>query len=318
LYNGRGDVVQLTNSAGNVTATYDYDAFGNLLSVNDHPNPFRYCGEYWDYETKTYYLRARYYNPATGRFLAEDPIRAGLNWYVYCGNNPIMFVDPWGLAKQILNITSYILNDELGNLESFVKLLTKRHTYLVDSPRHRDDSGDLLELGEAIDIWNVKDAIRKDTPILPYDEFLTERGAVYAWARVYHPLSMPTDEYPNGSEWGAWIYRSPTTGRYCFGAEPLPDERDETWVKLSPQNPAYETIGWIHSHPNPGSGHLSEHFSGAPGDRRVTVSIGVPGYLVTPSGVVLRLDPSWPEKDVIAIPNTDPYVSTYFENIFRK
>ncbi len=65
-------------------------------------NPFRYCGEYFDSETNTYYLRARYYNPATGRFIGEDPIRSGLNWYTYAANNPIMFIDPLGLKTEII------------------------------------------------------------------------------------------------------------------------------------------------------------------------------------------------------------------------
>ena len=39
------------------------------------------------------------YDPSTGRFINEDPIRDGLNWYAYCGNNPVMFVDPWGLLR---------------------------------------------------------------------------------------------------------------------------------------------------------------------------------------------------------------------------
>jgi uncharacterized protein RhaS with RHS repeats len=43
-------------------------------------------------------LRARYYMPSMGRFTTEDPIRDGLNWYIYVGNNPIMLVDPFGLA----------------------------------------------------------------------------------------------------------------------------------------------------------------------------------------------------------------------------
>ena len=58
--------------------------------------PFRYCGEYYDKETDSIYLRARYYNPALGRFTTEDPAKDGLNWYVYCGNNLVIFVDPTG------------------------------------------------------------------------------------------------------------------------------------------------------------------------------------------------------------------------------
>ena len=40
-----------------------------------------------------------YYDPSTGRFLSEDPIRNGLNFYTYCKNNPSKFLDPWGLAE---------------------------------------------------------------------------------------------------------------------------------------------------------------------------------------------------------------------------
>ena len=37
------------------------------------------------------------YDPATRRFTSEDPARDQLNWYAYCSNNPVMFIDPWGL-----------------------------------------------------------------------------------------------------------------------------------------------------------------------------------------------------------------------------
>jgi RHS repeat-associated protein len=99
LYNAHGDVVQLTDEYGNIARTYDYDAFGVEREPDeDDTNLFRYCGEYWDAETSTYYLRARNYDPSTGRFTSEDPIRDGLNWYTYCAGNPIFFVDPSGLA----------------------------------------------------------------------------------------------------------------------------------------------------------------------------------------------------------------------------
>ena len=42
-------------------------------------------------------MRARYYQPSTGRFLTEDPIRSELNYYTYCSNNPVRFIDPSGL-----------------------------------------------------------------------------------------------------------------------------------------------------------------------------------------------------------------------------
>ena len=99
ILNERGDVAQLWGQSGTCKALYEYDAFGNERNPEKgDENSFRYCGEYIDLETNTYYLRARYYNPTTGRFLSEDPARSGLNWYTYCNNNPIIFIDPSGLV----------------------------------------------------------------------------------------------------------------------------------------------------------------------------------------------------------------------------
>jgi len=120
LYNAHGDVVALADSDGAVTKTYTYDAFGTELDKDENDtNPFRYCGEYLDLSSGTYYLRARYYDPTIGRFLAEDPSRAGLNWYTYCGNNPVNFVDPFGLDailinKPVDNVANVIGTEHMG------------------------------------------------------------------------------------------------------------------------------------------------------------------------------------------------------------
>ena len=96
-FNGHGDVTGITDSAYTLIKSYEYDAFG--VEKNPDPadtNPFRYCAEYYDAETGYIYLRARYYDVRDGRFISEDPAKDGLNWYVYCGNNPVNFVDPSG------------------------------------------------------------------------------------------------------------------------------------------------------------------------------------------------------------------------------
>ena len=103
--NGHGDTVLLTRG-NTIVRDYDYDAYGkekNTLSSDD--NPFRYTGEYTDSETGLVYLRNRMYDPETGRFISEDPIRDGLNWYAYCEGNPITKVDPWGLYGERYVIT---------------------------------------------------------------------------------------------------------------------------------------------------------------------------------------------------------------------
>ena len=103
LYNAHGDVVNLTDTSGYIEHTYRYDAFGNEREPESSDNnPFRYCGEYYDGETGSYYLRARYYDPVVGRFAQQDSYRGdiaqplSLNYYAYCYNNPVQHVDRSG------------------------------------------------------------------------------------------------------------------------------------------------------------------------------------------------------------------------------
>ena len=102
-HNAHGDVVQLTNENGSVIQQYDYDAFGVERGADPKDtNPFRYCGEYFDQESGFYYLRARYYDPAAGRFITEDTVTGtlnhaiSLNLYIYCWNSPILYSDGTG------------------------------------------------------------------------------------------------------------------------------------------------------------------------------------------------------------------------------
>ena len=105
--NLQGDIIEIYDSCGNRRCVYQYDAWGNLLSQESSElqkiNPFRYRGYYYDAETGLYYLNSRYYDPETGRFISPDSLKYldptynnGLNLYTYCGNNPVMHVDPNG------------------------------------------------------------------------------------------------------------------------------------------------------------------------------------------------------------------------------
>ena len=105
-YDGGGNVRQLTNSAGTVTDTYEYDAFGNaLVTTGSTPNNYLYRGEQFDSDLGLYYLRARYYNPTTGRFMSRDPESGNgldpksLHKYLYAGGDPVDMADPSGRAE---------------------------------------------------------------------------------------------------------------------------------------------------------------------------------------------------------------------------
>jgi len=135
-YNVLGQVTSETNTQGK-SATFVYDAFGNVIS-GGFSSPFMYCGEYLDIESGMYYLRARYYNPATGRFLTEAPIGYGLNWYNYCSGNPVMYVDSWGLydvhsGNFFCTPAGMFLNDAYAKSDIFTFFLMMQVTR-VDQP----------------------------------------------------------------------------------------------------------------------------------------------------------------------------------------
>jgi RHS repeat-associated protein len=98
LYDGLGSVVGLVDSSGNVTNTRKYDVYGaprNAQTGSAH------CfvgglGHTSDAETGLIYMRARYMDPATGRFVSEDPKQHGANWYAYANANPVNVIDPNG------------------------------------------------------------------------------------------------------------------------------------------------------------------------------------------------------------------------------
>lgn len=111
---GLGSVTSLSNAAGSIANTYTYDSFGKLTaSTGSLVNPFQYTARESDTETGLYYYRARYYDPAAGRFLNEDPaiFDGGINLYGYVLNNPSNFVDPRGLAPRCVPTTSGIVCD---------------------------------------------------------------------------------------------------------------------------------------------------------------------------------------------------------------
>jgi RHS repeat-associated protein len=111
-YDGQGSVRYLTDSDGNVTDTYDYDAFGNLLSrTGTTDNNYLYTGEQWDNDLGMYFLRARYMDTDSGRFWGMDSWEGfsiqpkSLHKYLYCEANPINEIDPSGKSIAVGGLT---------------------------------------------------------------------------------------------------------------------------------------------------------------------------------------------------------------------
>ena len=106
-------IIRFYITKGRIVVEYKYDAWGKHKVLNPdgtentdasfigNRNPFRYRGYYYEKQTKLYFLKSRFYDPETGRFISADSIDYlapdtvnGLNLYAYCGNNPVMNVDP--------------------------------------------------------------------------------------------------------------------------------------------------------------------------------------------------------------------------------
>ena len=107
-------MISLTSSCAN----YEYDPYGNILSVDTYNNdnigninPIRYKDYYYDLQTGWYQLCSRFYDPEVGRFLNADDLSLLMNTdssvvdknlYAYCDGNPVMRKDNGGDCWNIL------------------------------------------------------------------------------------------------------------------------------------------------------------------------------------------------------------------------
>jgi RHS repeat-associated protein len=97
-------VTSLSGSTGALANSYVFDSLGaSTASTGGGANVLRFADEELDKETGLYHVRSRYYSPQLGRFISEDPLgfRGGdVDFYAYVGNDPIDYVDPFGLGQQ--------------------------------------------------------------------------------------------------------------------------------------------------------------------------------------------------------------------------
>jgi RHS repeat-associated protein len=124
--NQLGSVIAITNSTGTVIQTYSYDSFGRAYVSNSgtltpldtysgstYSNTRLYTGREYDKETNLYYLRARYYNANTGKFISRDPVWQSdqVNLYTYVANSPLKYVDRMGREKVLILVWKSFTRD---------------------------------------------------------------------------------------------------------------------------------------------------------------------------------------------------------------
>jgi RHS repeat-associated protein len=202
LADGLGSIERLVKK--NVTPstatseTHSTSEWGDTLSSNIG-NRFGFTGREYDSQTGLYYYRARYYDPAQGRFISEDPMRfgAGINFFGYVDNNPTAARDPFGL------LGGFIGRDEGKRLSDCVKDILKQFFPGFDLDKIRLHQTPLL-MGDTQAITDVNDIYYRPG-------FLD--GSVRGIAEAAHEIQHST-QYERE---GAWTFRRKYISEYIGG-----------------------------------------------------------------------------------------------------
>ncbi|MED4404101.1 DNRLRE domain-containing protein [Metabacillus fastidiosus] len=123
ITNYHGDIIQIVDENGSEVANYSYDPWGKMLSLNESPEvkeqPLGYASYIYDRESEMYYLKARYYETSTARFISRDSNTGNLdnplsqNLYIYVNSNPVIFSDPSGhKAIPVQKVGSNVSNEK--------------------------------------------------------------------------------------------------------------------------------------------------------------------------------------------------------------
>jgi len=247
----------LTNAAGLVTDDYSYEAFGNMLgSTGLTHNPFLFTGEQFDEETEFVYLRARYMNPAVGRFWSMDThpgfdrIPLSLNKFLYAHGNPVMGMDPGGrnLVAIMLGVVAFgILTTAspssyaggigrstypkyiVVNVEEYYVKLFSHGKEIFHSPIAVGASGIRYSVGwKHIVSW-------------------LEKPTSQMWTNTRHPWG--DKENPDGqwgNPYGPWLARLDSGERHLHGTNGPMGELDDLTYLYDPDPSAPFNFEWTH------------------------------------------------------------------------
>jgi len=143
-YDGRGSTRALVDLLGTVAETYAYDAYGNAIGFDpaNAATDYLHNGEPFDAKTGRVYLRARDYDPSTGRFTTLDPFYGetadpqSLHKYAFAENDPIQNIDPTGMTTgsqaEIQQVSA--IQGSIANMEMSVIKLPQMFIQLLQNP----------------------------------------------------------------------------------------------------------------------------------------------------------------------------------------
>jgi RHS repeat-associated protein len=147
---GLDSIVALTNENGRLVSPFLYNEYGQILAGDTDLQIFTYTAQDYDPETKLVHFYARYYDPARGVWLTQDPYRGNLNYgltlhrYSYVSNNSVSRIDIYGFAfveceDCNINLWNIQASKDQECSEGIVKFCSETATL--------GTSGDLLTVG---------------------------------------------------------------------------------------------------------------------------------------------------------------------------
>lgn len=136
--------------SGADSATFQYDPYGNTISGEQSEHNLGFTGKPHD-STGLYYFGARFYDPKLGRFINQDPARDGLNWYMYCSNNPLRYIDPTGLYQLAIDgVQPYAIVENGDTLSGIVYDLCPEVDWREVARYNNLENPDLIRVGDKI------------------------------------------------------------------------------------------------------------------------------------------------------------------------
>ena len=146
----------LIDESGTVVWSCSYSAWGIPSIINNQSSTvklrFTFQGREYSHATGLYNFRARWYDSNIGRWLSKDPIglEGGVNLYVFCGNDPVNFVDPWGEATT--KIDGNVIRVHLNDVDKWPSsphghIMGGRQKQVVDSSGRIFSSGTRKQVG---------------------------------------------------------------------------------------------------------------------------------------------------------------------------
>lgn len=197
LHDINENVVALVDHlSGNIVESYAYSAFGqetifdaqgNQLQESSVHNPWRYAEKRIDKETGLLFFGARYYDPQIGRWISPDPLGTldGPNPYAYLHNNPLNYVDRFGLLSESKHGYSYTYYDDRREEE--------RIRYCAGSPEDEYQLCHCHPVKQANLSSQHSNYIR--LPKVVYDDTFDERYTNYAFEINFGIISQHNQYY---------------------------------------------------------------------------------------------------------------------------